>query len=295
MHLIAVAIALVLSALPGDVPAAPQLAEPQLAPPQGLALLGASATAGWGVIVPAQIPSEGNRFHHVDLEKALQAVAPDLPDAVTSSGDAFFFRRSLATRAGQVDVVIASRPEAVIALDFLFWYGHGSIWPRDGQTKGDLRMDRLNKGLAQLDKLVATGVPIVVGDLPDVSSALRATFSVLTPGQVPKADVRTAMNDRIHTWAKASPSVHLIPLFSLMASMQSKSPISAGGTTWGPEPRLMLHDQLHPSSEGLLAIASVIADTLHKINDVDAEPVDKAKARTRLQTRSKPVEAAPTP
>jgi hypothetical protein len=288
MQLIAIAIALVLIAPPGDVPLTPH--EPK---PAGLALLGASATAGWGVIVPVEHPSEGNRYRHVDLNDALHAVAPDLPEAVTSSGDAFFFRRSLKARALQVDTVIASRPEAVIALDFLFWYGHGSQWPRDSQTKGELRMARMNKGLAQLDKIVATGIPVIVGNLPDVSDALNARFSVLAPGQVPKAEVREAMNARIHEWAAASENVHLIPLYTLMAKMSQGKPIDAGGTTWGPEPRLMLHDQLHPSAEGLLAIAAVIADTLHQARAVEVTPIDRAQARTRLQGEPTPTEAAP--
>ncbi len=262
-------------------------------PRHGLALLGASATAGWGVIVPVLNPTEGNRFHHVQLADALHALDPTLPPAVTASGSPGFFRTSLKNRAGIVSEAIAARPEAFCAVDFLFWYGYGTTGGFGEGTTAQRRAQRLELGLAQLDRLVAEGVPVIVGDLPDFTDALEAKpFSFLARGQVPTIEVQQALNARIHAWAQGKANVHLMPLAKLVADMKAGKPVPGAGTTWGPTPRMVQHDRLHPSSEGLLALGAVTTDALRVALGRDPIQVDKSATRVALQRKDRPIPTA---
>jgi hypothetical protein len=147
-------------------------------------------------------------------------------------------------------------------------------------------MDRLAVGLQQIDRLAAKDIPIIVGDLPDVSAASGAmVYSVIGDAQIPKPDVLIALNNRIATWAAANERIHVLPLSSLMHTMSAGKGVSAGGVMWGPEPRLMQHDRLHPTAEGLLAVAASASDHLHAAQGVAHKrtPVDKVAARFRLR------------
>jgi len=280
-------------------PGAAQQADATVPARRGLAVIGASASAGWGVMVPVLEPSEGNRYRHVTLADALHAVDPTLPAVVTPSGDPLFFRQGRATRATQVDDAIEARPEAVIAVDFLFWYGYGTVRTKDAEAAARIRMARLDLGIEQIDRLAAEGIPIIVGDLPDVSHAAGAMlYSVIGDAQVPKHDTLVALNDRIEQWAGASDQIHLLQLSALMHDMQHGEGVPAGGVTWGPQPRLMQHDHLHPTAEGLLAVAARAADELRAArHDAEAaKPVDKVVARLRLRAGTpaeSPQEARP--
>ncbi len=253
---------------------------------QGIAVIGASASAGWGVMVPVLKPSEGNRYRHVTLANALAAVDPTLPAAVTQSGDPLFFRKRASDRASQVDLAISARPEAVIAVDFLFWYGYGTVRANTPAEASRMRMDRLALGLAQINRLAAQNIPIIVGDLPDVSDAANAMpYSVIGEAQLPKPDVLVALNNRIALWAQANDHVHLLPLSTLIRDMRGGTGVAGGGATWGPEPRLMQHDHLHPTAEGLLALAANAIDRMRAAQGkpVMLPPVDKVAARLRLR------------
>jgi hypothetical protein len=267
-----------------DSPPVP-LAEAQ--PKQaGIAVIGASASAGWGVMVPVLEPGNGNRYRHVTLADALAAVAPELPPVVTASGDPLFFRQRSAGRAAQVDRALEANPEAVIAVDFLFWYGFGTASAASPQAEARLRMKRLNAGIAQLQRLVDKGIPVIVGDLPDVSDAAGAMlYSVIGEAQMPSPTTRVNMNTRIANWVDVNDNVQRLALSQLMRDMQQGKAVRAGGIEWGPTPRLMQHDKLHPTAEGLLAVAARAVDQLHRVNGHTATrtPVDRPAARYRLR------------
>lgn len=253
---------------------------------QGIAVIGASASAGWGVMVPVLEPSEGNRYRHVTLANALAAVDPTLPAVVTRSGDPLFFRQRASERAVQVDLAIAAKPEAVIAVDFLFWYGYGTVRANTPSDAARMRMDRLALGLAQIDRLAAENIPIIVGNLPDVSDAADAMlYSVIGDAQLPRPDVLIDLNNRIAQWAQANDRIHILPLSTLINDMRGGKGVTAGGATWGPEPRLMQHDHLHPTDEGLLAVAASAVDRVRAAQGepIPRPPVDKVAARLRLR------------
>ena len=264
------------------------------APRNGLAIIGASATAGWGVVVPVLYPSEGNRFLHVHLGDALRVVDPDLPKAVTPSGSPGFFRLSMKARERLVDSAIAAHPEIVSAIDFLFWYAYGSIQKDGIRTETQIRASRLEQGLAQLDRIATLGVPVIVGDLPDVNDALDAKpFSFLSRRQVPTAAMLKPMNERILAWAKTHDNVHLLQLGTLVGEMKAGKQVHAGGVPWGPEPRLMQHDRLHPSLEGLLALAAATAEQIQKAQGRTVQMIDKEAVRRTIRIKDSSVPSAP--
>lgn len=261
---------------------------------KGLAIIGASASAGWGVVVPILKPSEGNRFRHVHLADALHAVDPNLPRPVTSSGSPGFFRTSLKGRQRIVDLAIASNPEAVSAIDFLFWYGYGSVWEDNAAAEAQRRAATLEAGLTQLDRIAAMGVPVVVGDLPDVNDALEAKpFSFLGRAQVPSPEMIKSMNERIKNWAKTHSNVRLLGLGAVVGDMKAGKQVLAGGVVWGPEPRMMQNDRLHPSAEGLLALAAATAEQLQISLGRQPLTIDKEAVRLAIRRHDAPAATAP--
>ena len=70
-------------------------------------------------------------------------------------------------------------------------------------------MQLLERGLAQLNRIVDAGVPLVVGDVPDMSLAVG---KMLSKAQMPKLETITLANERIRAWAKDKPRVAILPL-----------------------------------------------------------------------------------
>ncbi len=261
---------------------------PAAGAPKGLAIVGASATAGWGVVVPVLEPREGHRYHHVTLADAIYAIDPTLPAATTPSGSPGFFRTTNTGRAAIVDAAIATNPEAISAVDFLFWYGYGSKGSQGTATDAQRRAADFEEGLRQADRLAAIGVPVIIGNLPDVNDDLQARpFSFLSRRQVPQPDCIATLNERVKAWAATKPNVHLLDLHGLVKQMKAGKSVPAGGTQWGPDPRMMQKDRLHPSPEGLLALGAATAAELQRALGQPITITNKAHARKALRRKDR--------
>jgi len=219
----------VLSLLIGLWLASPQGATttPTTAPPVSrVAVIGASMSAGFGI--GASFPD--GAVNLADVVNASIVGTHETPRSLATSlvylNWPAYAERTMATLA-------KDPPTALVAIDYLFWSVHG--------VKSDAEREKqLASALAGLEKL---SVPILVGDLPDVTSATVVPSPAITRAMLPSPSLRDAANARIRDWAKQHANVTVIPLADLLKSLSESE---AG--------RLLQADRLHPTLDGLATI-----------------------------------------
>ena len=217
-------------------------------------VMGASASAGFGVRAP--LP----RAHPARLEPMTVARLASLArigaGEVTGDATGLFFTNPGVVGSAQVDATIAEEPRVtmVFADDFLFWFVYGALAADRTPIKDESqRMQLLEKGLAQLNRIVDAGIPLVVGDVPDMSLAVG---KMLSKAQMPKLETIARANERIHAWATDKPRVAVLRLSKLVDDLRSGKPFEAGRRSWSEESdgALIQRDQLHPTFNGTIAL-----------------------------------------
>lgn len=217
-------------------------------------VIGASASAGFGV--PSPVPrSPGAPARTMTLAAVAQA---SRLGAAEVEGDAsgFFFMDPVAVGSRQVDAVLgrSPRPTIVFACDFLFWFTYGALSAdRSPIREEPQRLALLERGLALVDRIAAAGIPVVVGDLPDMSAAVGR---MLSRAQMPRRETLDAANLRIAGWAAGKPLVAVMPLSELIEDLREGTPFLAGRREWS-EPAdgpLIQRDRLHPTFAGTVAL-----------------------------------------
>ena len=152
----------------------------------------------------------------------------------------------------------------MIGIDFLFWFCYGSIGieARPMRTP-EARMAMLEEGLRLLDQVVAAKIPLVIGDIPDMSDA---EGRILQRGQVPPESVRLEANRRIKAWVASRPTVELFSLDGLQTLLSSNDPIEVDGVRLDEDERsrLLQSDRLHPTVGGLTVMIATLDDVLDR-------------------------------
>jgi hypothetical protein len=233
-----------------------------------IAVIGASASAGWGVVVDDGPSDEPLPIHHrhVDLAEVLPVVLTGASPAMSRHADISFFANPRKVGRVEMDHALATKPTLIVAVDYLFWYGYGD-------RPDAARMNMLERGLQELERFDG---PILVGDIPDVADAADVQpLALLSKRQVPRPETLLAMNKRIHEWAGEYPNVHHIPLAETIGSWRKGTPPNLNGYAWPPECRIIQFDRLHPTAEGLVATAELVAESIRahvSPVDVQADP-----------------------
>lgn len=246
-----------------EPPASPPIEQVSEAPPiKRLATIGASATAGFGTYFWRYENGRPVR-DSTTLAKFIRAASNDQL-VVTDLGTAQFFTNPAGIGSLIVTRALRSRPDLVIGIDFLFWFCYGSIGieARPMRTP-EARMAMLEEGLRLLDQVVAAKIPLVVGDIPDMSAA---EGRILQRGQVPPVSVRLEANRRIQAWVAARPTVELFSLDQLQTLLSSDDPIEVDGVRLGGDERtrLLQSDRLHPTVGGLTVMIATLDDVLER-------------------------------
>lgn len=188
-----------------------------------IAIVGASVSAGFG----------GTPFGD-----AFAAAAPHA--VVESEANTLMFRDPTGDTKRQIDRAVAFHPTTVIALDLLFWDVYGATDPA-------WREAALGAGLRELDRVLAAGAWVIVGDVPLVTTAADW---MLPHEQVPDPAALAAFDAEITAWAKPRPHVLLVPIAAWT------EPLRTGGTVeLAPGERvdakiLLSLDGLHANSLG---------------------------------------------
>ena len=247
-----------------------------------VAVIGASASDGFGAYYWRL--DDGTRVRdRVDLAELVRSASGESL-VVADLATAQFFANPAGIGTQIVDRAIRSDPDVVIAIDFLFWFGYGTVGidARRIRTDED-RLAMLEFGLDLLDRI---DVPIVVGDIPDMSAA---SGGVLMPSAVPSEEMRTRINRRIRDWAAERDRVVVFPLSDLHGRLGRGETIRIGDQLLPAveRDRMLQRDRLHPTLGGLLAIVAEL-DAVIRANDVldDRVPpleVDFETLRTRIR------------
>lgn len=235
------------------------------------AVLGASLSAGAesalrGLDVPDR--PDGLVDATIDLAAALDAViggagvGPFIPLA-----DGGLFVAPVASIGTQVDAARSRRATLVVAVDVLFWCVYG---PAANETE---RLDRLERGLAELDRLPA---PLLLGDLPDAGDAVGAA---LGPSSVPHPSTLATAEARIGAWAEERERVRVLALSRLHREVVDGDPARRSSA---------MADGLHATAEGQLRLAGAVAEALAGAGWLpEGAPIrGEAEARARLAPRA---------
>ncbi len=237
-----------------------------------IAVVGASVSGGFGL--------EAEVGGRVVLADALDAAVSGEHAPVVSAAERLFFIDPSMLAEKSVSRVLKARPTLVVAVDFLFWFGYGTV-----AREAD-RLTRLEEGLAYLERF---SCPCVVGDIPDMSAAIG---TMLAARQVPKKETLRRLNDRIRQWAKKRKDAATLSLSAFMETLRAGKTVRLGAYA-GTREVLLQQDQLHTTLEGTAYLAAVALDTVRRARTdiptaaVCTDPRKIARAvRAAVQKRS---------
>jgi hypothetical protein len=192
----------------------------------------------------------GPKTQDYALDRYLNAalLAPHGP--VRNLATELFFMMPDASGSAQIRRAMTNSPTLVVGVDFLFWFCYGNA-----KTNQE-RLDHFEKGLKLLE---AVDCPLIIGDIPDASAAANG---MLSPGEIPSADVRLAANRRLKEWAAQHKQVTVVPLAQFMSAVAANEAITVHGQTLarGTTSALLQDDRLHTSTRGCAVLAVSILD-----------------------------------
>ena len=156
----------------------------------------------------------------------------------------------------EVDMALRRQPDLVLAVDFPFWFAYGYV-------RGDEREARkalLEVGLAYLSRFE---VPVVIGDLPDMTGAATR---MLNPRQIPSPEVLEELNARLAAFAAEREHVTLVPLAAIVKQMKVDGialPLADGPLVTAPGAMLQ-EDRLHATRLGMAMLVHELQDALRE-------------------------------
>ena len=235
----------------GLEPAAEVLPEPD---PPVVLILGASVSSGF---VFPQPRDDGERNSGIELARALRAMWPDDAVRLRDRSDLSTFLDPVGKQARHIELALEDRPALVIAVDFMFWFGYGSVRGA-AEDVPDARLALQAQGLALLERLDA---PILLGDYPDMRGA---DLRMLSASQIPSPDTLAALNQALRDWAAPRPNVHLFPLAAFVAAVKRDgAPVRIDGEELQlPAEALLQSDRLHTTRLGVAVLGARIHDAI---------------------------------
>lgn len=219
----------------------PVLAQPTSATPR-IEILGASVSAGY---VDLRVGANGESNDTVPLLRVLRHIWPR--DAVTmgTRSNIAMFRDPLGFGDRQLRQALRSPPDLVVAVDFMFWFGYGSV--ARGDRGREARLQLQAAGLQLLDRLQC---PIILGDYPDMAGA---DARILHPRMIPDEESLAELNRRLHAWAEERARVHIFPLAAWVKQLVNEGyplPLEKGPLQ-APPLYLLQSDKLHATRLGM--------------------------------------------
>lgn len=224
--------------------------------PERIHVIGASVSGGFtdGPMTGAPAPNNS-----VALYRVLRRWCGPAVKVTTHSPTEMcaMFRDPAAVGAREVALARHRRADAVVAIDFLFWFVYG-------YTSGDAerqREARFERGLELLDRL---DVPLIVGDLPDMRGA---SVRMLKPRQIPSAALLQRVNERLRAWARARGDVQVVGLSALLRELRDQGVVlpRAAGDLRTPPAALLQSDRLHATRLGMATLVYRMQGTLQHL------------------------------
>ncbi|MBX3461613.1 MAG: hypothetical protein KF830_00440 [Planctomycetes bacterium] len=157
----------------------------------------------------------------------------------------------------QIAGVRKAKADLVVAVDFPFWFAYGYV---DGDEAA-ARKERLAAGLALLGDL---SMPVLIGDLPDMTGAARR---MLNPRQIPPPELLAALNAQLAEFVAAHEHVRLLPLAGAVKAMRDEGvtlPLERGGLATAPG-ALQQGDRLHANRLGMAYLGWLLQPALRQM------------------------------
>lgn len=220
-----------------------------------VAVIGASASAGFGCVMREK-RGDGDYALGFRLIDMIRLACPELEIVSTDMSSGFFFLAPVKNGATAATRADDFKPDCVIALDFLFWYCYGDDAPSGGRLNDEAeRLEKLELGLKELERFE---VPVLVGDLPDMSPAVG---KMLAPAQMPAKETLAKANARFAEWAKGRANIRVLPLADMQRQLMEERALEIRGvrlesTKQAP---LLQRDELHPAPHGMAGLACAVA------------------------------------
>ena len=231
------------------------------APFRKIAVIGASASAGFGVITEVRVDEERTQWEGISIGDVLQESGEErLVILDLASGG--FFTNPFQIGRSSIDRTNQWEADLAVGIDFLFWYVYGGTGAATPDEVMKVRLQDLETGLAELGRL---RMPMVIGEIPDMSPAIGG---MLTRRQVPSPKTLDAVNTRIRAWAAERDDVALVPLTRITEDLRGDTPFTIGDQIWDPgdaDTSLLLPDRLHPTLDGLIALTQAMAEAVRSV------------------------------
>lgn len=224
--------------------------------PLRIHVIGASVSAGFR---DGPLFGGTQQGDSVPLQTLLAAYTDELATVSTHPPLAMtaMFTDPLTIGHQQVQITKKRKPDLVVAIDFPFWFAYGYV----GDQELAERQARLDKGLAMLAEL---GVPVLVGDLPDMRGA---AVRMLNPRQVPSPQVLEKLQERLVAFVAEHQQLHLMPLRPFVAALKSDTlqlPLAEGPLV-ATVPFLLQEDRLHATRLGMAYLGLVLQPHLQAV------------------------------
>lgn len=260
-----------------------------------IAVIGASASAGFGVITEVRVDEERTQWEGISIGDVLQESGEErLVILDLASGG--FFTNPFQIGRSSIDRTNQWEADLAVGIDFLFWYVYGGTGAAAPDEVMKVRLQDLETGLTELGRL---RMPMVIGEIPDMSPAIGG---MLTRRQVPSPKTLEAVNRRIREWAAERDDVALVPLTRLTEELRGDTPFTIGDQVWDPgdaDTNLLLPDRLHPTLDGLIALTQAMAEAVRSVPTMaDRLPpliLKPAALKAGLRDESESKEEMPSP
>lgn len=225
--------------------------------PFRLHVIGASVSGGFrdGPLTGATEPGDSVTLQHV-----LKAWCGEQARATTHAPLEMLamFTNPETIGKKQVEAALKAKPDAVLALDFPFWFAYGHV---PGDDESAARRERFAKGLELLARF---DVPVLVGDLPDMTGAARR---MLAPAQIPSPGVLRELNADLAAFVAEHPNVRLVELAAIVKTMKEEGvalPLAEGAVPTPPG-ALLQGDRLHANRLGMAFLGFTLQPVLRQL------------------------------
>lgn len=233
--------------------------------PARIAIIGASVSNGFGLSEELEVNCTLTPF----IDAALK-----LPHGeISNVADGFMFQDPRESGAKQLEQALAKQPTILIAADFPFWFGYGTL------SSIEMRMKRLEDGLALMERV---DCPLLIGDFPDMSAAINGKSPLAGGGpiigrhQIPVPEQLEKLNARLHEWAEGRENVHLFQMARFAREIRTAEPLEIRGNSVTAEQKqqLLQTDLLHTKVRGTALLTVMIFDQLVTDGVLEEEDVE---------------------